>query len=213
MKSHPSLSVSQLGACSALLVVLHSVLGCATSELPVRPPQAPAPVFEVGSRVHERFDPQSRALLRRWHVTTNAEGLALLDGTDEGWWPDGAERHDRDWELGEEVGTWRSWHENKALRSLADFDAGTDLMRFWHPNGVLSAEGLHEGGTREGVWTFWSLSGTKTSSGAFVKNRREGPWTFWTEDGGVEAAGLYSAGARVGKWLLAPLSPEHQNEE
>jgi hypothetical protein len=146
-------------------------------------------------------------------VTTNAEGIALLDGTDEGWWPDGAKRHDREWALGDEAGTWRSWHENKALRSLAEFEAGGDVMRFWYHNGVLSAEGLHEGGTRVGVWTFWHLNGVKSSAGPFVLNRREGPWTFWTEEGEIKAAGLYSAGTRVGEWLLAPVSSELQNEE
>jgi len=78
---------------------------------------------------------------------------------------------------------------------------------------VLSAEGLHEGGTRIGVWTFWHLNGVKSSAGPFVLNRREGPWTFWTEEGEIKAAGLYSAGARVGEWLLAPVLSERQNEE
>ncbi len=214
MNSYSSLSASQRRARSALLaVLLHSSFGCAAPEIPIRTLEPQAPVFEVGTRVYERFDPQSHALLRRWHVTTTAEGLALLDGDDEGWWPDGTKRHDREWALGEEAGTWWSWHENKALRSLAEFDAGVGVMRFWSSNGVLSAEGSHEGGTREGGWTFWNLNGMKTSSGPFVRNLREGPWTFWNERGEIEAAGLYSAGARVGEWLLIPLSSEEKDEE
>ena len=209
MKSFYSLTACRLAARSASFVLLFSAfLGCASPELPVRIPQAVvAPTFEVGTRVRERFDPRSRVLLRRWHVRTDAEGVELLDGKDEGWWPDGSVRHDREWALGEETGTWRSWHENKALRSLAEFEAGGDVMRFWHPNGVLLAEGLHEGGARVGLWTFWHPNGVKSSAGAFVLSRREGPWTFWSEDDEIQAAGLYAAGARVGEWFLAsPLS-------
>ena len=209
-----SLSLLKLGARLGLLgVLLHSSAGCLSPNLPMRPPAAEPQVFEVTRRVHERFDPGSRALLRRWHVTMTAEGAALLDGKDEGWWPDGIKRHERDWELGDEVGTWRSWYESSALRSLAEFESPRGVMRFWHSNGILSAEGLHEGGTRAGVWTFWRTNGEKSSSGPFLMNRREGAWTFWAAGGVIDAAGLYSAGTRVGEWLLAPSATELQNEE
>ena len=215
MKSFYSLSVSRLVARSACLGLVFGALpSCVSPELPVRIPQeVAAPSFEVGTRIRERFDPRSRVLLRRWHVTTNAEGVELLDGKDEGWWPDGSERHDREWALGEEAGTWRSWHENKALRSLADFEADGDVMRFWYPDGVLMAEGLHDGGARVGVWTFWHPNGVKSSAGAFVLSRREGPWTFWSEGNEIQAAGLYAAGARVGEWFLATTPSEQRDEE
>ena len=208
-------SLSRIAARLTALGLIYSALSaCASPELPVRIPQeVAAPTFEVGTRVRERFDPQSRVLLRRWRVTTNAEGVELLDGKDEGWWPDGSQRHDREWALGEEAGTWRSWHENKALRSLADFEADGDVMRFWYPDGVLMAEGLHDGGARVGVWTFWHPNGVKSSSGAFVLSRREGPWTFWSEDNEIQAAGLYAAGARVGEWFLATPPSEQRDEE
>ena len=178
--------------------------GCAGPALPSRMPALEASSVDVGTRVRERFDPTSRVLLRRWHLTANSEGVSLLDGRDEAWWPDGARRHDRTWDLGEEVGTWQSWHANGVRRALATFDGDSGTMRFWHPNGMLSAEGLHENGTRTGVWTFWHENGAPRSEGSLVLNRREGEWTFWREDGEVEASGLYAEGRRVGDWYLAP---------
>ena len=166
----------------------------------------------VGTRMRERVDPSTGTVLRRWHVTTDPEGIPLLDGADEGWWPDGSRRHDRRWALGEEVGLWHSWHANGVMRSSVAFDAGSGTMRFWHSNGLLSAEGLHEGGTRVGVWTFWHENGTPQAEGTFVLSRREGAWTLWDEDGEIEAAGVYAEGRRVGDWYLAPdesEEPEH----
>ena len=210
--SPPIIALRERARAVLILSLILSTSACMTPELPMRPPKALVSPIEVGTRVHRRVDPNSGAVLRRWSVTTGAEGLALLDGQDEGWWPNGERRHDRVWNLGEEAGTWRSWHENGALRSLADFNDSSGVMRFWHPNGVLSAEGVHEGGTRVGVWTFWYESGSPSSEGECVKNRREGPWSFWTELGEIKAAGVYAAGDRVGDWYLAPSDPGEQDE-
>lgn len=196
----------------SLLLVTFLPPGCAGPTIPMEALQAQKKPTEVGTRVHERFDSSTGTLLRRWHVTIGPEGIQLLDGTDEGWWPDGTRRHDRGWALGEEVGLWYSWHANGVMRSSVAFDAGSGTMRFWHPNGLLSAEGLHQGGTRTGVWTFWHEDGTPQAEGAFVLNRREGAWTFWSEEGEIKAAGVYVAGERVGDWFLSPRGtekPEH----
>ncbi len=186
-----------------LLSLLLSVGGCAGAPVPRSWPEPveSSPV-ELGTRVYERHDPATDALLRRWHVTTGADGIQLLDGTDEGWWPDGSRRHDRSWALGEEAGVWQSWHPSGVLRSTASFEAESGTMRFWHPNGVLAAEGTHRGGTRVGAWTFWHESGAKQSEGSFSLNRREGAWNFWEEDGELSAAGMYAGGERVGEWYL-----------
>jgi len=187
--------------------------GCMGPSVPMQWP-APAPAeeeivsTEAVIRVHERRDPESGVLLRRWHTKTGPDGVALLDGRDEGWWPGGLKRHDRSWEFGEEAGQWQSWHSNGALRSTASFDEAQGTMRWWHENGVLAAEGPHRGGTRVGVWTFWHISGGKRSEGAFAHNNREGAWNYWDEDGGLSAAGMYSGGERVGEWFLRPRGTE-----
>jgi len=189
---------------STLLLATVVLSQCAGPVIPARMPEAVERPIEVGIRVHERIDSETGVMLRRWGVTTNSDGIPLLDGADEGWWPDGSRRHERSWSLGEEDGSWQSWHSNGVLRSTASFDTGSGTMRFWHSNGVLAAEGLHQGGTRVGVWSFWHENGAPQSKGSFVLNRREGAWTFWSEDGEVEAAGMYAVGKRVGDWYLAP---------
>ena len=214
MWTSPSFARSASFRTGTLWLVTSILSGCAGPVIPMRMPQAQAQErpIEVGTRVRERFDSATGSLLRRWHVTTSSDGVPLLDGTDESWWPDDTRRHDRNWSLGEEIGQWYSWHANGVLRSSADFDTKLGTMRFWHPNGLLSAEGLHQRGTRSGVWTFWHENGVPQAEGPFVTNRREGAWTFWSEDGEIEAAGVYAAGQRVGDWYLAPnglAEPEH----
>jgi len=198
-------STSGLGFFGPLLFCFS---GCTGPSIPARFPEpvesSPA---ELGTRVKERHDSATGALLRRWHVTTGADGIPLLDGSDEGWWPDGSRRHDRSWALGEEAGVWQSWHPNGVVRSTSSFEREAGTMRFWHPNGVLAAEGPHRGGTRVGVWTFWSVGGARESEGSFSLNRREGAWNFWGDDGELSAAGMYSGGERVGEWYLKPVEP------
>jgi hypothetical protein len=198
----------------ALLFGAAWVQACAGPAIPARLPQMEERSAQVdpgvpgGSRVLERNDPETGALLRRWHLSWGSDGVRSLDGSDEGWWPDGTRRHARGWTLGEEAGEWRSWHANGVLRSWAEFGQDSGTMRFWHPNGVLATEGLHQGGTRVGTWTYWHENGVRRSEGAFAESRREGTWTFWSVAGEIEAAGLYSAGARVGDWFLAPRESE-----
>jgi len=197
--------ITPLWTCLVLSFLPLALFGCAGPSVPVTWPEPveSSPV-ELGTRVHERHDSGTGALIRRWHETTGPDGVPLLDGTDEGWWPDGTRRHERSWALGEESGDWQSWHPNGVVRSSAAFIAESGTMRFWHPNGVLAAEGPHRGGTRVGVWTFWHEGGARHSEGTFSENRREGAWTFWGENGELEAAGMYSGGRRVGEWNLAP---------
>ena len=187
-----------------LLALLLSPGGCAGPSVPPSwsEPEESSPV-EIGTKVYERHDSATGVLLRRWHMTTGEDGIPLLDGHDEGLWPDGSRRHDRSWALGEESGVWQSWHPNGVLRSTSSFGAESGTMRFWHPNGVLAAEGSHTGGTRAGVWTFWNESGVRQSEGSFSLNRREGAWNFWADDGELSAAGLYAGGERVGEWYLS----------
>ena len=177
------------------------------------PADVPAEPQEGVSRVMERRDPETGALLRRWSTLSGPDGVALLDGRDEGWWPDGVKRHDRSWALGEECGDWKSWHPNGALRSTASFEEGGGAMRWWHPNGVLAAEGPHRAGTRVGVWTSWHESGAKHSEGMYQENNREGAWNFWDEDGELSAAGMYAAGDRVGDWYLRPRLEEEAERD
>jgi hypothetical protein len=201
-----------------LLLLTMTLSGCMGPSMPMNWPELePAPeevrAVELGSKVYERHDPETGALLRRWYVKMGPDGLSLLDGTDEGWWPDGSKRHDRRWALGEEAGVWQSWHPNGVSRSTASFDAESGTMRFWHPNGVLAAEGPHRGGTRVGMWTFWREGGARESEGSFSLNRREGAWNFWGDDGELSAAGMYAGGARVGEWYLRPSAPGETESE
>ena len=203
-----SLRGTQLWTLHLMLVPL-VFSGCAGPSVPATWPEPKeSEPFEVGTRIHERHDSVTGALLRRWRVTTGSDGVPLLDGADEAWWPDGSRRHERRWVMGEEAGSWQSWHPNGAVRSSASFDSEPGTMRFWHPNGALAAEGPHRAGTRVGVWTFWHEGGARQSEGSFSENRRVGAWTFWRENGGLEAAGMYAGGRRVGEWDLVPAAEE-----
>ena len=105
-----------------LLLLSLPMSGCMGPSVPLNWAESePVPeevsAIEVGSKVYERHDPETGALLRRWYVKTGSDGLPFLDGTDEGWWPDGSKRHERRWALGEEAGVWQSWHPNGVSRS------------------------------------------------------------------------------------------------
>lgn len=136
------------------------------------------------------------------------DGRSVLHGVERAWYANGRPRHERGFDHGEPRGWWRTWYEDGTLRSENEIvpDAATP-MRWWHPNGQLSSEGMARNSLREGAWRGWHPDGSLAYEGDYRGGVRHGPWTFWHPGGERAEAGEYRDGARIGEWQAWP-APE-----
>lgn len=95
----------------------------------------------------------------------------------------------------------------------------------WHPNGQKAAQGLYEGGKRNGEWTLWFANGNvqkrltyqfgaeeglmleyhpdgaKAAEGMMAAGLATGAWQYWSADGTVRTEGQWKAGKQDGEWV------------
>ena len=170
------------------------------------PPQVDAqaaPQREVRTSRHP-----SGELAARWTVLVHPDGRVVKDGREERFHPDGTPAVLQHYRERRQVGEWRRWYPDGSPRSTYEFVPGVATpMRFFHPGGVPSAEGLAVDGLREGEWTFWDASGVVTQAGPYVGGAKEGLWTLRWPSGGLRSRGLYRGSARVGEWRHWPAEP------
>jgi antitoxin component YwqK of YwqJK toxin-antitoxin module len=150
----------------------------------------------------ERSTPQ-RGTSRETTWKVQADGGQVRDGPERERAEDGTLLAERLFQAGRPAGTWRTWYRDGSPRSQIELGDGTTLgwHRFWHPGGILAAEGQARGEVREGPWQFWDAEGNLERAGPFVGGRRHGWWTLW-EGGRKVAEGRYEHGARSGSWTL-----------
>lgn len=150
----------------------------------------------------------SGELAARWTVLLYPDGRVVKDGREERFHPDGTRAVLQHFRERRQVGEWRRWYPDGSPRSSYEFVPGTaTLMRFFHPGGVPSAEGMATQGLREGAWTFWSEDGTVEQTGPYVAGTKEGVWTLRWPSGGLRSRGWCLANDRVGEWRHWPEEP------
>ena len=188
----------------ALLLSLLGAGGCA-GRTPI--PQPPEPESEPGSGLPEfvdrtDVDPDTGRVVREWTEYRNGKGPTQRHGREVERWPDGSMRAERVFAFGEPAGHSREWYEGGTLR-LDILFAGPDVatvMRFYHPNGRISAEGEGRDSVRTGPWTFYYENGRVSKQGEYAASLRTGEWTLWFPNGGLKSRGVFDRDRRVGTW-------------
>lgn len=181
-------------------IALGALGGCllqrAGPEVPARGVAAPPPEHQVRRTV----DKHTKQVLSERVVAVEPDGRTVKDGLQRTWYPDGSPRSERRFAAGEPAGVWRSWYQNGVLEQEYEFSDEPTTMRYYHPDGALSAEGPARRGVREGEWSYWYPSGVLRQRGGYLGGLREGEWTLFYENGGLRSRGPYRADERVGTW-------------
>ncbi|TDJ72008.1 MAG: hypothetical protein E2O39_07425, partial [Planctomycetota bacterium] len=123
-------------------------------------PRSPTPEPDSGSELPEYVDrtevhSDTGTVVHEWTEYRNGKGPPQRHGKEVERWPDGSKRAERVFAFGSPAGHSREWYEDGTLR-LDILFAGPDVatvMRFYHPNGRISAEGEGCDSVRTGPWT------------------------------------------------------------
>lgn len=202
-KSTPAFALRRL--CLASLCGL-SLLGCSSNadalyqgEL-LRQQKLRTAGLPESRRVVVR-DPASREALEVVELARGADGAEVRHGAELRYWPEGTLRSLRSFDRGTPAGLWWSWWRTGALRSAYVHDATKPTpMTWWHPNGLVSAEGMAISGRRVGEWSYYHDNGMLESRGKMGGGMRVGDWTFYDETGEWTERGRFLSGRRTGDW-------------
>jgi antitoxin component YwqK of YwqJK toxin-antitoxin module len=73
--------------------------------------------------------------------------------------------------------------------------------RYWHPGGILAAQGTFlQGGRKHGEWVSWNDVGIRISKGTYDTGKEVGEWRYWYPNGRPSMKGPYILGQRHGAW-------------
>lgn len=161
--------------CAALLLGCQSRLDRLVERLQERErarAEAPPPRRET----YRVRDPETGEVLEQRSGLVDARGRFMRDGEELTWYEDGSLRSRRVFAEDLPTGQWLQWWKNGILRFAHDHQPGrATAMTWWHPNGIVQAEGLAICGQRTGRWTFRDGRGRVVREGTYAAGR-------WSEE-------------------------------
>lgn len=107
------------------------------------------------------------------------------------------------WELGKQVGDWKTFHDHGALESVTHFNI--DGLREgehkrYYRDGTIESEGLFANNARQGLWRFYYTNGQVAVEAGFVNSARSGPWREWHWLSSPKVEGEFANNQRSGTW-------------